>query len=279
MQSFVRLVGEEKNWGLIVILVISLLVLGFRNFSPILRAAVNQELALKTRDFKTIETEHYIIKYTEHDKNSVPVVARTAEEAYNEVCAWFGTKPSFKTTVVVYPDTESLAASFGWDRDEKAMGVYWAGTIRILAPEAYLLPGEIEERFRKEGPMVHEFAHLMVDEMTKGNYNRWLTEGIAQYVEKKITGFQFEKPFKGKEIKYYELSELGRNFDRLDQDIAYWESLQIIEYIAGIYGEDKIFSLLHYLGQGYNLNRAIEKALGVSYEVFEQGLYERWEKN
>lgn len=277
MTNFIRLVGEGKN----IILVLVLLVLvfaGYRNFPPLLRAAVNQEIAFKTRDFKTLTTEHYVIKYNDLNQNSVPVVARTAEEAYNEVCAWFKREPSFKATVVIYPDTESLAESFGWDKDEKAMGVYWAGTIRILDPGAYLAPEEVETKFKKEGPMVHEFAHLMVDEITRGNYNRWLTEGIAQYVEKKITGFEFSEPSKERRIKYYKLSELDEDFDKLDQNIAYWQSLQIIEYIAEVYGEDKILSILEYLGEGYNLRQAFAKALGISYGAWEEELYQMWRK-
>ncbi|SHH21357.1 Peptidase MA superfamily protein [Thermosyntropha lipolytica DSM 11003] len=276
MPGFLRLAGETKNCGLIWVLLI-LFLLGMRNFPFFIRTAASQEIALKTRDFKVMETEHYVIKYTDRNEDSMHIVAKTAEEAYNEVCAWFGEKPSFKPILVVYPDTASLAASLGWDRDEKAMGVYWAGTIRILAPEAYLGPEEMKAKFKKEGPLVHEFAHLMVDEITRGNYNRWLTEGIAQYVEKKITGFVFEKPFADEKIKYYKLSELSRDFDRLNQNIAYWQSLEIIEYIAQVYGEDKIFSLLRYLGQGYNLNRALQEALGIPYTAWEQELYARWE--
>lgn len=280
MHSLFKPVGGEKNAFIVLLFFVLLILWGFKGSTPLLRAAVNGEIALKTKDFKKIETGHYVIKYTDVNEDSVYIVAKTAEEAYNEVCAWFKRTPSFKATIIVYPDTASLAESFGWDRDEKAMGVYWAGSIRILAPEAYLMPDEIDKKFKKEGPMVHEFAHLMVDEITKGNYNRWLTEGIAQYVEKKITGFEFASPFSGgKEVKYYKLSELNRNFDNLEQNIAYWQSLQIVEYIAEVYGEDKIFSILQYLGKGYNLNRALEEALGTGYEDFEEELYEEWQKN
>ena len=70
--------------------------------------------------------------------------------------------------MVVYPDTASLAGSIGWNRNESAMGVYWAGSIRILSPGEWIKGDALEKQFKQEGPMVHEFTHLMVDEITKG---------------------------------------------------------------------------------------------------------------
>ena len=47
----------------------------------------------------------------------------------------------------------------------------------------------------KEGPMVHEYTHLVVDELTGGNYSRWFTEGVAQYVEQQVTGYTLDMDF------------------------------------------------------------------------------------
>ncbi|MBO8159638.1 peptidase MA family metallohydrolase [Thermosyntropha sp.] len=281
MISFLKpFAGGKYSLIIVFLLLTAILIWGVRNNQFILRVAVNQEIALKTHDFKEIQTEHYTIKYAEKSEGSINLIVESAEEAYDKVCAWFGREPSYKATIIVYPDAVSLAESFGWDKDEKAMGVYWAGSIRVLSPEVWLGHEEMEERFKKEGPMVHEFAHLMVDEITNGNYNRWFTEGIAQYVEKKITGFEFSSPFKkGDKARYYKLSELSRDFDGLKQDIAYYQSLKIVDYIAYNYGEEGIFRILQKLGKGYNLNRAIEESLGVKYQEFEQKIYQELLKN
>ena len=123
--------------------------------------------------------------------------------------------------------------------------------------------------------MVHEFTHLMVDEITRGNYNRWWTEGIAQYSEKQITGFQFSDPFTGgRELEYYSLEKLDSEFDRLDQQIAYWESLQLVEYIVDLYGEEQIFNILEQLGQGKTMIKAVQKCLGINYNTFEKNFYQ-----
>jgi len=264
--------------GIVLILVFILLValLINKNSQSLMRFMVGQEVNLKTANLDQYQSEHYDIRYTSIDEPYIKLIAEVAEEAYDSVSSMFGLKPSGRTIIVVYPDSSSLSQSFGWDKDANAMGVYWAGSIRILSPREWL--GEDDDMqlyFAREGPMVHEFAHLMVDEMSCGNYNRWWTEGIAQYVEKKTTGFEFSSPFAGgQEVEYYQLKQLGKKFDQLDQSIAYWESLQAAEYIAEHYGEDSLFSITRQLGQGKSLEQAIEIVLSIPYTEWEADFYQ-----
>jgi len=239
------------------------------------RVMVGQETNLTTAHYNQMQTEHFTIRYLDQDAAYVSMIAQSAEEAYSQVGQMFDRQPSRITTVVVYPNSVALAKSFGWDKDEKAMGVYWGGTIRVLSPKEWLGSPEETARFIKEGPMVHEFAHLLVDDITRGNYNRWWTEGLAQYAEKKITGFEFASPFGGQDdITYYKLDKLEKDFDRLDQSVAYWESLQVVEYIADRYGEDKLFAILSHCGQGDFLAEALQKSLGLDYEQFASDFYQ-----
>jgi len=275
-----RISASFKSVSIILVFILVITLLISRNSQGIMRFMVGQEINLSTTTFNEIKTEHYNIKYTKADADWVPLVASSAEQAYTSVSTVFGQEPKERTTIVIYPNSSSLAHSFGWDRDEKAMGVYWAGSIRVLSPREWMTPGDSADRFTREGPMTHEFAHLMVDEMTRGNYNRWWTEGIAQYVEKNATGFEFADPFAGgEELSYYQLSSLDRNFDKLDQSIAYWESLQAIEYIASTSGEDSLFEIMDRLGEGKSLQTAIERTLGVNYHTWEQDFYSYLEKN
>ncbi len=272
-------ISSAKIVGLILIVVIITVLVLSKNSQAVMRAMVGQEVNLRTAGFNEIESEHFIIRYTSVDEQYVDEIASASDKSYAEVTRLFGYYPNQKTILVVYPDTASLAKSFGWDKSEKAMGVYWAGSIRILSPGEWIT-GNIDNEFYKEGPMVHEFTHLLVDDLTKGNYNRWWTEGVAQYVEKKITGFQFANPFaNGQVIKYYKFKELEKNFDKLDQSISYWQSLQVVEHIVDNYGEDKIFTILEYLGQGNNMSQAIEKTLSVKYDTFVNEFYSALENN
>ena len=278
----------NSSWLALSVLALALLgfylsknsILPIQVKQDIFRFMVGQETRLSTGQWDELQTEHYKIKYMAADKNDVVMVAIAAEEAYTSVSDRLGQEPSKQTTIVIYPDSKSLAASFGWDKDEKALGVYWGGTIRILSPQAWLSGVGQQERFIKEGPMVHEFTHLMVDEMTRGNYNRWWTEGIAQYTEKQITGFEFATPFADKQhLYYYTLDNLDKNFDGLDQSVAYWEALQAVDFIVDNYGEEKIYAIIHYLSKGDSINKAIENALGTDYETFSHDFYQYLENN
>ena len=278
----------NSSWLALSVLALALLafylsrnsILPIQVKQDIFRFMVGQETRISTGQWDELETAHYKIKYLAADRNDVAMVADAAEEAYTSVSDRFGQKPSKQTTIVIYPDSKSLAASFGWDKDEKALGVYWGGTIRILSPRAWLSGVGQQERFTKEGPMVHEFTHLMVDEMTRGNYNRWWTEGIAQYTEKHITGFEFAAPFADKQhLYYYTLNNLDKNFDGLDQSVAYWEALQAVDFIVDNYGEDKIYAIIHNLSKGDSITKAIENALGTEYETFSHDFYQYLENN
>lgn len=270
-----KLPDSARNISLILILVLLLVLVISRHSNTLLRAAVGQGISLQTAGFSQTESDHFIIKYTGLDSSYSAMITEVAEEAYSDVSQEFSLEPQNKTIIVVYPDSASLANSFGWDKNEKALGVYWAGAIRIVSPEEWMSDPQDKQEFIREGPMVHEFVHLLVDESTRGNYNRWWTEGIAQYYEKKITGFEFAEPsFKGGQLSYYDLSVLGKQFDQTDQAVAYWESLQVVEYITNHYGEEDLFTVMNYLGQGYSLEKSISKALGLEYHKFTQDFYQ-----
>ncbi len=256
--------------GILLLVIFLLVLLIARNSQAVVRAFVAQETNWETADFKQTETEHFQIKYLQVDGDYVEVIGQTAEDAYVQVSDIFGSKPDYKTTIIIYPDSSSLAKSFGWDKDEKAMGVYWAGTIRLLSPQQWINgTTNWQQIFASEGPMYHEFAHLLVDDITKGNYSRWFTEGIAQHVEKKLTGFEFVEPSSEQSSGYYEFAVLNKNFDELDQQIAYWESLQVVEYLVDNYGEESLLDILNYLGEGNSMEDAVYKSLGIDYMMFE----------
>lgn len=242
--------------------------------------AIDQQTQLQTTGYKQMQTEHFIIKYQSVDEECLPMVAKAAEKAYDAVTVSMGQKPASKTLLVIYPDNSSMADSFGWDRNEKAMGVYWGGTIRVLTPREWMQNPQEFDIFMHEGPMVHEFAHLLVDQMSGGNYNRWWTEGIAQYVEKKITGFEFVDPFADEEKpSYYTLDKMEKAFDHLDQQVAYWESLRAVEYIVDQYGEESVYMILQQLGSGASMDQAVESVLGVEYSSFAKDFYQYLQDN
>lgn len=240
----------------------------------LLREAVKKSLYFKTWGWHTLESDHFVIKYQDSDANVAELVLSAAEQAYVPVGEALQYSPVEKIPLVIYPDKASLNRSFGWDADENAMGVYWAGVIRILSPNDWVENREdMAQEFIDNGPIAHEYTHLVVDYITRGNYPRWLTEGVAQYLEREVTGFQFPETQVDDINRLYDLKEMDATFDALpDQALAYSQSLAAADYYVERYGFAALRILLADLGRGMSLNGALVKNTGSSVEEFEREL-------
>jgi hypothetical protein len=222
----------------------------------------------KTRNWSQIKGKHFIIKFQSNDRDVSSLVLETSEEAYGKVNKKLNYSPEKRVPIILYPDTLSLNRSFGWAADESAMGVYWAGIIRILSPNSWIENNNKEVVFKSDGPMVHEYAHYVVDQIASGNYPRWLTEGIAQRVERSITGY---KIILSGEQEIYPLAKMDRDFDLLpNQSAAYLQSLAMVDFLVNHYGgETALEDILHELGKGATLNGAFKKVIGINSAEFE----------
>lgn len=207
-------------------------------------------LNYQTQDFYVLNSENFIIKYTEKDSGSIAAIAKTAEKYYaalNE--SFINQKQGEKILIVIFPDQETLNKSFGLTGDKSIDGAYWAGSIRLLS-----MSGAINEL-----PISHELTHLLIDERTRGNYARWLSEGLAQYYEAQLAGYNLEEPLPEEKKNLYALDRLGSDFDKQEnQLLAYWQSLQTVNYLIDRHGIEKMHELLDTLGQGNNLDNAFE---------------------
>lgn len=258
-----------------VVLVIGLLVVSLTirytakprsTFYAIFRETSRKNMLLRTLSWPVVRSPHVLLKYRPEDSGVVAMVAQTTEEVYRPVVEMLKFTPPGPVMVVVYPDRQSMGRSFGWKADEGAMGVYWAGVIRVLSPDDWTGAtdhGTMASFFRENGPMAHELAHLVVDYRTRGNCPRWLTEGIAQYVEREITGFQFTSPADAGNEEWYPLEKMDGGFDDLpDQGLAYRQSLAMVELMVNKVGFDGVLNILSYLGQDYSLEQAMVKVFG-----------------
>lgn len=242
----------------------------------LVREIIRTAAVLETWNWPRMESEHFIIRYSTADgeEKMARLVLENAETIYEPVVKAYGYQPNKKILVVVYPTRQALGRTFGWDADESAMGVYWGGVIRVLSPEQWVDDQDTDQLktvFAKSGPMAHELTHLVVDYLTRGNYTRWLTEGIAQYKEWEVTGFEFDEPDGSINQPLYPLTKMDAEYDNLpNQSLAYRQSLLAVSYIVDKYGEDKINLLMDELGNGLTMDQAFTKVLGVDLTTFEQ---------
>lgn len=265
---------------LIIVLIMLLLVFlisGWQSnrlyFYSIARESAKYISSVQTFNLSEIKGENFVVKYYPGDQQQAQLVLEAAEQFITPVSTKLGYQPKGKITVVVYPSREQLNKFFGWPADESAMGVYWSGTIRVLAPREWVGTydsAEAKELFFSSGPMAHEIAHLVVDYRTKGNYNRWFTEGIAQYLELQLTGFRFNEPAGALNKERYTLEQLTNQYDQLpNQSLAYRQSLAAVYYLATQYGEENLTTMLTVLGQGHSMDEALQQVYGIDLKTFE----------
>lgn len=247
----------------------------------ILRELAKASALYKTRNLLTMEGEHFIVRFEPQNQALANMVLDNAESVYTPVVKTFGYQPEDKVNIIIYPTRAALNKSFGWEADESAMGVYWAGVIRVLAPDQWIDSTddqEIKRVFASDGPMAHEFSHLLIDYRTRGNYPRWLTEGLAQYQEYQLTGFRFNEPQGSLINKLYSFSQMDRNYDYLpNQSLAYRQSLAAVQFLVENHGEESLDKLLGELSQGVSLPVAIKKITGLEFSEFET-VFGQWVK-
>jgi len=222
--------------------------------------------AFKLKGYDQLVTPHFIILFKPESAESIPIIANAAEKTYEIVGKNFDFYPKGKTPIVVFPDSRSLQAAFNWPHDENTQGVYFRGTIYVQSPDVWIdATQDAEKVFFAKGPMVHEYTHLVVDCLTSGNYSRWFTEGVAQYVERFVTGYTLREDFVVAEYNAYSYEEIMNNFDDL-QDVAsaYLGALEMTSLLAGDGGIQELKSIMLLLREGYSADAIFLQRAGVS---------------
>lgn len=263
-----------RTAAILIILFLFAQLLSLSIFGELRRAAyqvflksARSYLSFQTRDFASLEGQTFVVKYTEKDREIAPHVLEAAQNYYDllKEKLGFGLSETGKRLVVIYPDKGSLSRSISRKGDQRAVGVYWAGSIRLLSPQEWLDSSggpELTEVFLRENPITHELTHMLVDYQTGGNYTRWLTEGLAQYMEEAITGYTLPEPDPRPQV-LLSLAEIERAFDDpLTQLQAYWQARLIMDYLVREEGMGKIGRLLDLLRAGGEWEESFQEVYG-----------------
>lgn len=223
-------------------------------------------LNYRTKNFNSLEGQGFTVKFTDRDKDIAQQTISLTERYYQEIQQLLGVTLPAEFIVVIYPDKGSLNNCFGWDMSQNPVGVYWAGSISVLSPHVW--GGEPEQKaptdlFSQENPLAHELTHLIVDHLSNGNYTRWLSEGLAQYMENMLTNYTLPEP----EVKpgLVPLSQLEYSFDDPDRQLeAYWQARVMVDYLVDQFGLPKMVQYLELLGQGGSMDVAFQRIYGFS---------------
>jgi hypothetical protein len=220
-----------------------------------------------TSDFMEYQTEHFTIKYRPEDENIIRETANMFEKSYEAIAKEYNYSVEEKTVVIIYKDQNEFWSYQSSIQGQAVMGLYNMGTIHVLSPNAYQDQKENPmEFFKNNGPVLHEYVHKVVDELTGGNIELWITEGLALYEEYNIdntewaAGYEYER--------YFDSQEMREGFMYADEVQSYRQSFDMVKYLIDSYGMEKMQLLFAELKSGSGTDQAFLKIYGVSADEF-----------
>ncbi|WP_352420466.1 hypothetical protein [Proteiniborus sp.] len=255
----------------ITIILISILAVIFINhfevlqvsFYPLVKNIEKTRLLKYVDNYEILETEHFIIRYETEHKEYAELTGDIADRYYENICNMYEYHPSTKSNIIIYGNEKDFLENLRFDKSNTPIGVYYCGIINILSPEIWINDYEnLSQIYEFNGPVVHEFAHLLIDDITRGNYPMWLTEGLALYTEYKITGFEWND-YNSVDYKIT-LKDLDKRFDNIDQMVAYRKSFEVVKGISETWGFEKLRNMLNVLGEGSNINQSARAVLKIN---------------
>jgi hypothetical protein len=206
------------------------------------------------RDWPSLESSTFHVRYPAGEGQTALWVAAQADRAALLAAKELPHRQSSgKPWLVIIPEQEFFRQVFGWGEGTGALGVYLAETVKVLSPDAWEWVDEKERSvvFTRQGPLVHEYTHYVLDIRTGGNYTRWFSEGLAQLLEYHILGYEWVEDGSPLNNPLYSLREMDSSFDRLpNQALAYRQAFSIVSYLEELQGMEGINALIDRLAVG-----------------------------
>jgi hypothetical protein len=215
--------------------------------------------------FQTLTNQHFILRMTPHEAALYgPRALVLLDEARSRLCARYGLNLQQATLVEAFAEQRDFAVrTFGMPENHGFLGVCFGPVITANSPASR--PGH---RFNWEAVLWHEFTHVITLQLTRNKMPRWLSEGISVYEERQAD------PAWGEQINphYREMilgddltpvSKLSAAFltprSELHLQFAYYESSLVVQFLVERFGFGKLTALLGDLGEGAEINQALEK--------------------
>ena len=180
--------------------------------------------------------------------------------------AKYGLSPTAPTTVEIFAEPKDFAVrTFGLPGESGYLGVCFGSVITANGPAA-----QQAHPSNWETMLWHEFAHVITLQMTHNKMPRWLSEGISVYEERQANpawGQRLTPRFREMilEDKLTQVGNLSAVFltatNALDLQFAYFESSLVVEFLVNRYGLEELKKVLQDLGQGREVNQALEAHL------------------
>ena len=241
------------------------------------RAAVILETRVKLSQWPSRQNAHFQVYYRPGQKAEAGLVLRALDQALPFEESNLDENPGQPLTVVVYASSQTMNRAVGEPPSADNIGYEYDGVIDLLSPSAWLGTSVAAfQAFLHQGPAAHELGHALLDLKADMNYPHWFNEGVAQYEDYRVTGYQWITANNALSGPLYSMAQLNGNFYTLaNQSLAYREGLSLVEYLQGAKGHGTFIQFLNQLAQGTTFSQALAQDYHFSSP---NALFKAWQK-
>ncbi len=264
--------SRGKWWKISLLFVLSVVLLLVRykgvfyiGVHPVVMYVESQRITQRTADYDIIEHDNFVIHHDEDDARAAYLLMSIADSWALQVLDFFRYQPSSSIDIILFSNEEDLKGVLRIPQGQSAIGAYAGGMINLLSPDSQ--EGMDESTDPMANVFVHELAHLVLDEICKGNYPLWFTEGSALYLEYVLLDYEWGSGLA--ERPNYTMEELTYRFSNLDDHMAYRQSFLLVKGLIQEYGQDSYLEFLHHLGQGAKFETAMKDVFGITKQDLE----------
>ena len=202
-------------------------------------------------------------------------------EAVDVLGKKYGWQPEEDTTVEVFHTWDDFSVRTIGFRGFTALGACFGRLITLVSPVDRDLR---RQDFMWEATAWHEYTHVLTLGVSNNRVPRWLTEGFSVY-EERARDRSWERgmdrelfdAFHNRDIPPVRL--MNRLFRGPRILFGYYQGGLIVELITKKYGFDKALELLRAFGDDQGIERAFERAVGMSSRQFDRELLQYVERD
>jgi tetratricopeptide (TPR) repeat protein len=231
------------------------------------------------KDYATIETEHFVMRF---DRGQDELLARYAtrfleDEAFPYLAKECGYAPQGKTLIEIFSHS-GRTSGHSWF-SARMVGLPFIGTVGACAGKIIALtsPSELPEKYDWSLVLRHELTHVFNLQQTDFAVPHWLTEGLAVHLENQPRPRKWNEVLvrRAKKGELFSLNTITLGFIRPqssdDWTLAYCQAELYIDYIIEKYGSDAVSKLLAAYADRCSTAAALERCFGVKLADFEAG--------
>lgn len=278
------------------------------SFLPVLLVFAQQEVYHPELEWKTIETEHFLVHYHEGAERTGRVVAKIAEEIYRPITSLYNHEPDQKVSFIIkdYDDYSNGAAYFYDNKVEiwaPSMDFDFRGTHNwlrnVITHEfTHIVQIQTAMKFGRRMPAVYlqwlgyeaerrpdvlyGYPNVIASYPISGFLvPAWFAEGVAQYNRPQLR-YDFWDSHRDMILRSYALRDSMLTWHQmgvfgktsLGNESSYNAGFAFVHYIAQKYGIGKLNEISRNLTSltATTIDGAIERALGKSGEE----VYNEW---